>query len=101
MSNNSEPLGILNLFQQMIQAAKQHNASLPGADVEPLPSNHLECLRLYDNGWKQDGFEHIENSTSIDTFWIKGEDRVKITLTFREQQMWVHELDKRKARGEI
>ena len=74
---------------------------MPGNDTEPLPQKHMECLKLYANGWLQDGFEFVPNSSEIDTFWKRDEERKRIRLTFREQQMWVHALDRLKASGKI
>lgn len=83
-------------MQQFIEAAKNN-----GGWTTITLQNHLECLKLYDSGWKQDGFEYIPNSNNIIVFWGNGTERKNVILNLQEQQLWVRELDRRKSQGRI
>lgn len=96
---DDEPKGVIDMLDGLIKAAKQHNNQMSGKST--APKAHIECLRLYDEGWKQNGFEHVPHSTDIDTFWVKGQEHKRVRLNLLEQQLWVVELDKRKQKGLI
>ena len=85
----------VNMAQQLIDAARKNNTTAGLI----RPSNHLLCLKFYDEGWRHEGFEYIPDSTSIIVFWIKDNQRQSIILSFEEQQLWVRELDRRRAEG--
>jgi hypothetical protein len=88
------------VFGGIIDASKQLNKSWAYSDTNLNKRkdnrNELVCLALYDDGWIQDGFDHIPNSNSIITYWKKdGEVRREVMLTIEQQRRWVNELDKR------
>ena len=94
---SEEEKDFFGLFDQLITAAKEHQSQMPNSGTH-LPR---KCLKLYDEGWKQDGFEFVENSSDIDFFWKRGEERTRIRLSLPEQQLWISELDRRKEQGKL
>ena len=65
--------------------------------LPPDSKNEIECLKLFESGWKQDGFEHVDDSQDIITHWKKDRmDRKSIRLTFAQQKRWMLVLEKQK-----
>ena len=98
-------MDIEKVIEGLINASKQMQNNWPHSDLKPQPDerNELICLKLYDIGWKQDGFEHVPDSYDIITYWKKdGEnERKQVRLTFSQQRRWVRELEKRKKENKI
>jgi len=92
-------------FEGVVGASKQLQENWPHSPfkTEIDYRDELKCLKLYDEGWKQDGFDFVPNSHDIITYWKKdGEsERKQVLLTFMQQRRWARELEKRRKRGEI
>lgn len=80
----------------------------PELEYEIDKRNELQCLALYDEGWKQDGFDYVDESYDIITFWKKEgvDERREVRLTMEQQRRWIQRIaqrikeDKRRARND-
>lgn len=61
--------------------------------------NELECLRLYGSGWTHDGFDYVDNSNDIMVFWVRGDERVGVQLTVKQQRRWLQRIQE--MEGEV
>lgn len=63
----------------------------------------IQCIELYKNGWRQDGFERLPNSESIIVYWKKEgvSERISVHLTLRQQARWVRLVEKMIKSGEL
>lgn len=91
-----------DIFTKMIEgffeSSKQIEAARGGAIIDER--NEIICLKLYDDGWVQDGFDYTD-SQDIIIYWKKGDKRKKIRMIPEQQRRWLRELDRRKKVGEL
>jgi len=89
----------------IIRASQQIQKNWPQSPIKTEMDyrNELQCLKLYEEGWKQDGFDFVPNSHDIITHWKKDDEygRKQVLLTFMQQRRWIRELEKRKKRGNL
>jgi len=85
---------ITTLINGLFKMSQRNYAANNPADPEVDNRNELKCLSLIDEGWAEDGFDHVDNSQDIITYWKKDEKTKHIHLNFRQQQRFVRELDK-------
>jgi hypothetical protein len=85
----------------LIETSKQMEASAGGQEIDER--NELKCLKLYAEGWKQDGFDFVSGTQDIITYWKKEgtEERKQVRLIPEQQRRWIRELERRQKRGEI
>ena len=85
-------------IENALGAIAQGSSKIAGPHMNTKLQRWRDCIKLFECGWVQDGFDHVPNSYDIITYWKKdGEDERKaILLTFMEQQMWVRELTRSK-----
>jgi len=82
---------INNIFKFSQNYYTQNNKS----EVEKDSRNDLKCLELIDNGWVEDGFDHVEGTQNVITFWKKNGETKHIVLNFAQQQLFVRAVEKR------
>ena len=87
--------GIESIIENLIETSKQMEASRGGQAIDER--NELLCLKLYAEGWKQDGFDFVNGSRDIITYWKKEgeEERKQVRLIPEQQRRWVRELERR------
>jgi len=92
---------IEKIIENLIETSKQMEASRGGQRIDEM--NELICLKLYEEGWKQDGFDFVPGTRDIITYWKKEgkEERKQVRLIPEQQRRWIRELDRRKKLGEI
>jgi hypothetical protein len=83
------------MIEGLLETSKQMAASQGGQIIDER--NELLCLRLYHDGWKQDGFDFITGSRDIITYWKKEgtEERKQVRLIPEQQRRWIRELERR------
>lgn len=54
----------------------------------------LKCVRLLEDGWKNENCEDFEDSDDIVLTWKKGEQIQQVRLSFLEQKLWLEYLEK-------
>jgi len=64
-----------SLYQTSWELNKRWPHDNPDIEYEVDKRNELQCLALYDEGWRPDGFEYITNSYDIITYWKKDGSR--------------------------
>lgn len=97
-----------SLYKTSWELNKRWGKENPEFEYEIDKRNELQCIALYDDGWRSDGFDYVDNSNDIITFWKKdGEDeRREVRLTMRQQRRWIRRIqqrikeDKRRARDD-
>lgn len=88
-----------NLVKNSWELNRRWGYDDPGIEYEVDKRNELQCLYLYDKGWRPDGFEHVPDSSDIVTFWKKEgvDERREVRLTFKQQRRWVQRIEQRIA----
>jgi hypothetical protein len=89
------------IIENLIETSKQMESSRGGQRIDEM--NELKCLKLYAEGWKQDGFDFVSGTRDIITYWKKEgvDERKQIRLIPEQQRRWIRELDRRKKSGEL
>jgi hypothetical protein len=89
------------ILDNILNTSKQLASSGGGQEIDER--NELVCLKLYDEGWKQDGFDFVNGTQDIITHWKKEgvEERKHVRLIPEQQRRWVRELERRQKQGEI
>ena len=92
--------GFDKIIESLIETSKQMESSR-GMIVDER--NELLCLRLYHDGWKQDGFDFVAGSRDIITYWKKEgtEEKKQVRLIPEQQRRWARELERRQKLGEL
>ena len=96
--------GIDKFLDSLVGASKQLNINMPNSPHTVIvmdERNEQKCLALYNDGWVQDGFDYVPDSSDIITYWKKDGNQKQIQLTIKQQQRWIRELEKKKKKGEI
>lgn len=98
---------ISKIADSLFQASTELNKRWPGDNPEieyDMDERHeLQCLILYDDGWRPDGFDYIPNSYDIITFWKKGgvDERKEVHLTLDQQRRWLQRIEARIAEDKV
>ena len=87
--------GIDKIIESFLETSKEMEASRGGMIIDER--NELLCLRLYEEGWRQDGFDYVTASRDIITHWKKEgtEERKQVRLIPEQQRRWIRELERR------
>lgn len=93
--------GLEGIIEGLLETSKQMEASTGKRRIDER--NELECLKLYEEGWKQDGFDFVAGTRDIITYWKKDgvKNRRQVYLIPEQQMRWIRELDRRKKLGEL
>lgn len=77
-------------YNNMLEASKkmsgQQNMTIDNRE-------ELQCLELYDEGWRHDGFDYVSNSYDIIIFWKKDGENKEVRLTLAQQRRLVRRLE--------
>lgn len=84
----------IKLLDGFMQISKNMEAT-SGRQMIVDERNELKCIKLYGEGWNQDGFDFVPNSRDIITYWKKeGEsERKEVRLTADQQRRWIRILE--------
>lgn len=84
---------LFDLVESLMETSKQMYAERGGHIIDER--NEIICLKLYDEGWKQDGFDYVSGSQDIITYWKKNGERKEVRLIPEQQRRWIRELERR------
>ena len=89
---------LIKLMQTLLDESKRNAAQRP----QKKGFTWKNCLIMEKSGWKASSYRKInEHSDGIIIIWEKeGHDKVEMSLSFREQCLWIQYIE-RKAKGEI
>jgi len=88
-----------NLYKASWKLNERSPHDNPEIEYEVDERHELQCLALYDGGWRPDGFDYITNSYDIVTFWKKDgvDERKEVRLTLNQQRRWLQKIEARVA----
>jgi hypothetical protein len=76
-----------------VEMSKQIKGSNP-YNKKYKKNRWLKCVRLLEEGWKNEDCEDFEDSDDLIFVWKKNDQIQKVRLSFLEQKIWLEYLEK-------